>query len=673
MEHTNTVGEEQQTQTPRAPRSPRRLLYFILGGVFVVLVGLVASAPALYELYYEGRMYPGVSVGVYAVGGLTRAEVEAQIRAQDVALANNGFTFLVRDGAGSVRSFTSLPMVFGASTETSVPFADIDADATVTRAYAVGRSGSFWNRLRVVWNSSTKGVRVPVVATVHPEVLLDVLHANAQSYETPMRNATVAFGIDGAAYAIPEVAGEEFAYEYAVAEVARQVSQLQFRQIDIPRVEKSPVITMADATQMVERAADVARGAVATLTFSGESSSTTSKVQSWPITEADNRGWLEVQKRPAGEVTLGISRSAFEDRIGQIATGIEMEPKDARFAIDETTKRVTQFQPAVVGRTIDRDSMYLVLNERMRDIAAGNAQATTTITLVVVQQQPTIRTADTNQLGIQDLLGVGVSKFVHSSPDRIKNIQNASDKLHGLLIGPGEEFSLVAALRPITLANGYVPEFVIKGDKIEKDIGGGLCQIGSTAFRAAMNSGLNISERYNHSLVVSYYNDLTNGNPGTDATIFDPSRDLKFINDTGHSLLLTTEVDVPNVTLKYYLWGTSDGRKAYYTPPTVLKWINPGETRSVKTTDLAPGKTHCQISYRGAQTTFDYFIERPDGKVDQRAFPSTYRPLPRICFVGVTPDELKAAQASGTVSQPYSALTPVSTSTPVAPAPTPVQ
>lgn len=650
-------------------RSSRRLLFFVLGGLFVVLVALVAVAPSLYEAYYEGRMYPGVSVGVYAVGGMTRADVDDLVRAQDAALANNGFTFVVRDGAGSVRSFTSLPLVYGASAETSIPFADIDAEATVARAYAVGRTGSLWERLGVIWKTSTRGTAVPVAATVHPEVLLDVLHTNAAAYETPMQNARLAFESNGTVSVVPENPGEEFAYATAVTAVENQVRALSFRTIEIPRVSKSPAITVAEAVQIAPRVFATVQEAIATIEYTEAAASSTKKLQSWQITEEDNRSWVEVQKRPDGTITLGIARPIFDARIGQIVTGVDVAPKDARFAIDEVTKRVTQFQPAVTGRMIDRDALYVVLNERMRDVAEGHALATTTVALVVREQQPTVRTQDTNGIGIKDLLGVGVSKFEHSSPDRIKNIRNASSKLDGLLIAPGEEFSLVAALRPITLDNGYVPEYVIKGDKIEKDVGGGLCQIGSTAFRAAMNSGLSITERYNHSLVVSYYNDLTNGNPGTDATIFDPSRDMKFVNDTGHHILLTTEVDVPTVTLRYYFWGTSDGRKGYYTPPTVLKWISPGETRSVKTTDLPPGKTHCQVAYRGAQTTFDYFVERPDGTVDKRAFPSSYRPLPRICFVGVTPDELKEAQTSGTVSQPYSVAYPPTTT----PAAIPVQ
>ena len=68
-----------------------------------------------------------------------------------------------------------------------------------------------------------------------------------------------------------------------------------------------------------------------------------------------------------------------------------------------------------------------------------------------------------------------------------------------------------------------------------------MCQIGTTLFRMSMNSGMPIVQRVNHSLVVSYYADPVNGNPGTDATVYVPYVDFKFNNDTGNYLLLQTE------------------------------------------------------------------------------------------------------------------------------------
>jgi vancomycin resistance protein YoaR len=248
---------------------------------------------------------------------------------------------------------------------------------------------------------------------------------------------------------------------------------------------------------------------------------------------------------------------------------------------------------------------------------------------------PAVPTGSANDLGIREVLGVGYSSFAGSPSNRRANIRHGADKLNGLLIAPGETLSLLENLRPFTIADGYLPELVIKGDKIIPEIGGGLCQIGTTTFRAAMNSGLEIAERRNHSLVVSYYNDPSNGQPGTDATIYDPSPDLKILNDTANYIMLVTTVDSATSELFFTFWGTSDGRAGSYTPPVVLSWTGYGATQETETTTLAPGVRQCQSPHPGATTTFDYNIVMPDGSVKTREFYSSYRSLPTICLVGV--------------------------------------
>jgi vancomycin resistance protein YoaR len=208
-------------------------------------------------------------------------------------------------------------------------------------------------------------------------------------------------------------------------------------------------------------------------------------------------------------------------------------------------------------------------------------------------------------------------------------------KLHGVLIKPGEIFSTLEHLEPFTLDAGYVPELVIKGTQLKPEIGGGLCQIGTTLFRMAMEGGMPIVERRNHSLVVQYYGDLRNGNPGTDATIFDPWPDFKFTNDTGHHVLIQTDMDEKTGELAFTLWGTSDGREASYSAPTVKRWIPHGETKFIETDKLPPGEQKCQHAFPGAEASFTYTRKLPDGTTEDRVFESYYRPLPEICLVGV--------------------------------------
>jgi len=255
--------------------------------------------------------------------------------------------------------------------------------------------------------------------------------------------------------------------------------------------------------------------------------------------------------------------------------------------------------------------------------------------LAVTSVDPAITTENVNDLGITEVLGVGYSNYSGSPKNRVHNISIGVKKLNGTLIPPGQEVSLLSILRPFTETAGYLPELVIKGDKIEPEVGGGLCQIGSTMFRAAMGAGLPITERRNHSLVVSYYNDPRNHNPGTDATIYDPAPDLKFVNDTGHFILITTAMNSENGDLTFTLWGTSDGRKGEYTEPVVERWIAAGEDKLIESPDLAPGQKKCQAAHVGAVTSFTYTVTKADGTKIETPFPSTYRPLPKICLVGV--------------------------------------
>jgi vancomycin resistance protein YoaR len=196
---------------------------------------------------------------------------------------------------------------------------------------------------------------------------------------------------------------------------------------------------------------------------------------------------------------------------------------------------------------------------------------------------------------------------------------------------------LVEALKPFTAEAGYRPELVIKGNKLLPEIGGGACQIGTTTFRAALSSGLEITQRRNHSFAVSYYND-ENGLPGADATIYDPWPDFKFINNTPAHVLIQTHVEGDE--LIYEFWGTSDGRQASTTKPAILARQSAPPTNYIETTDLPVGTTSCSGSnVPGYTTTFTYTVVMPDGEEKVENFDSYYKPWQKICLVGVEKKE----------------------------------
>ena len=178
--------------------------------------------------------------------------------------------------------------------------------------------------------------------------------------------------------------------------------------------------------------------------------------------------------------------------------------------------------------------------------------------------------------GIETLIGQGKSDFKGSTRSRIHNIKTALTRYDGLLIAPGEEFSFVENLGEVDGEHGYLPELVIKNDKTEPEFGGGICQVSTTAFRAAIYSGLEITARKNHAYPVSYYNPQ-----GMDATIYVPKPDLKFINNTPGYILIQTEIEGTQLTFNFY--GTNDGRKVEVDGPHILERNSDGSMKTAFT------------------------------------------------------------------------------------------
>jgi len=357
----------------------------------------------------------------------------------------------------------------------------------------------------------------------------------------------------------------------------------------------------------------------------------------WSISTDDLAEWLwpvRLQDDKVGFTLDTSSTFAFLEE--EVDPDVVVEPRNAVFKLNEAGTKAIEFSGHRPGVSVDKDETLKALVASFESRVSTTSTQNTAVELVVQTIEPEITTADTNDLGIEEILGTGTSDFSGSPRNRILNIKNAVyNKLHGTIVKPGEEFSLNNTLRPYTIEAGYLRELVIVGDRITPEVAGGLCQVGTTMFRTAMNSGLPITQRVNHGLVVSYYNDPSNGNPGTDATIYDGWPDFRFKNDTGSHMLITTYMNESSGDLVFSIWGKSDGRKGYYHPPVVKKWIGAGTYREIQTTDLAPGKRECQSVHPGAEVYFTYVRELPSGEKVERVFESKYRAVPATCYVGV--------------------------------------
>lgn len=148
------------------------------------------------------------------------------------------------------------------------------------------------------------------------------------------------------------------------------------------------------------------------------------------------------------------------------------------------------------------------------------------------------------------LAGTCTTSFRGSSAARINNIRVAADNMNGYILASGATASLDAIFLPRTSANGYKSAGVYSGGKLVNGIGGGICQVSSTAYNALMNAGITVTMRYPHSSPVSYL-------PlGTDAAISSGSKDLQFRNDYLHPVILETVVEGKNLTVNVYVKGS---------------------------------------------------------------------------------------------------------------------
>ncbi|HWA64477.1 MAG TPA: VanW family protein [Candidatus Paceibacterota bacterium] len=263
------------------------------------------------------------------------------------------------------------------------------------------------------------------------------------------------------------------------------------------------------------------------------------------IPKSEIASWLESYTRTyTGQTDMRIS-DRLETYVATLADKVDRDPVDARFTFDGS--KVTIISPARLGRTLDVSAS----SDAIRRALYANASK---VTLVVQPVNPVITEQTIAQLGITDHLATGESNFAGSSASRVQNIKVSSQRYNGHIIKPGETFSFNDILGPVDADNGYAPEKVIKDNKLEYEYGGGICQVSTTLFRAAIYAGLPINERRNHSFPVAYYNPQ-----GFDATIYPGVSDLKFTNDTPGNILIQTHIS--GTKIYFDLYGTSDGRK----------------------------------------------------------------------------------------------------------------
>jgi vancomycin resistance protein YoaR len=232
--------------------------------------------------------------------------------------------------------------------------------------------------------------------------------------------------------------------------------------------------------------------------------------------------------------------------------------------------------------------------------------------------------------GIKELIGVGHTAFAGSPPNRRHNVATGMAKFEGLIIKPGETFSFNKNLGEVDGSTGYKLELVIKAEGTLPEYGGGICQVSSTFFKAALLSGLPIVERKPHSYAVGYYAQIDGY--GLDSTIYPGVVDLKFTNNTPASILIQPYIDGDDAYVNFF--GTSDGRQVKLENYWRGNFRSSGSTQLIPTTTLPPGaRKQIESAHGGFDTSWERVIIK-EGQEIRDKINSAYRATSNRILVG---------------------------------------
>lgn len=323
-----------------------------------------------------------------------------------------------------------------------------------------------------------------------------------------------------------------------------------------------------------------------------------------------------------------LVRTALDD----LSARIDIPVQEALFQFNNG--RVTAFRASRDGRAVHKEEALARFDEAVKALPHAPMYHIV-INLPVYTAHPIATTEKANSFGIKELIGRGYSEFQGSIPGRIHNVALAASRINGVLIPPGETFSFNDAVGDISAATGYQSAYIIKEGRTVLGDGGGVCQVSSTLFRAALNAGLPIRERHAHAYRVHYYEE-GGFKPGLDATVFSPSVDLKIKNDTPSHILIQTKTDTKNLTLTFELYGTHDGRSSEITNHIVWGESPPPPALYQDDPTLKAGVVK-QVDWSawGAKASFAYRVTRGNEILEDTTFVSNFRPWQAVYLRGV--------------------------------------
>lgn len=563
----------------------------VVGGSVVILVAMVIVS---HYLVYKERVMPRVWVGEVEVSNMKEEEVEIYLK-KLFEIKINEVELVYPDGRSEMLTDLGVKR---------------DWQWTAKQTIEIGRGGNLLTQIKERLISFIEGKKVEIPLVYEVEGLEGVMAEIKEEVEVEVISAGLV---------IEEVEGERV-IKIDEGKEGLRLKEDELREEILEAWRKPGKQVVGIKTERIEAGIKSERMTMAV-----------NMAEGWLEKEMylfyKDKGLVLEEERILGLIGLGdeaVKSEVFEEVYEELREILETRTENAVFKFEAGV--VIEFRPEVVGVKIKKEE----LKERIEEALEMNEEK---VEVEVEIDEPEIKAGEINDLGIVELVGKGESTFYHSISGRVFNVALAASRINRRLIAPGEVFSFNEAVGEVSTGTGYKTAYVIKDGRTILGDGGGVCQVSTTMFRAALSAGLPIVERRAHSYRVGYYEQ--DAKPGFDATVYAPSVDLKFENNTGKYLLIQTKTDTINHTLEINLYGTDDGRVTEISVPRVFGLTPPPEDLYVDDPTLPVGVVK-QIDWKswGATSIFNYVV-RKDGEImTEKTFYSVYKPWQAVFLRG---------------------------------------
>lgn len=555
------------------------------------------------------------------VAAFAWARVPDDTIARNILVENVDVSLTSREEAkrkilATVSDFSEQELLFvSGESQWSTPSASLGlhwkVDQALDEAQRIGKQGSWWQQQKEKIGLAFQPAELELEAQYDEELL--ALYIASVSAQLDKPGVEPAIQVSATGYSVnPGEEGRVVAQNELLQATAQNPLQNTF---EIPIQTSIQPLTEEEIVQTEERLAKLWGKSLEIQVSELEPTQT--------VAAREFFTWLELP--------MGFRTDTLAEKLQEWNAATLREPVNAEFERGEGSRLVT-FQPHQNGRALDQEELEAQILAALLELESSEEKSKT-LSMPFFETEPTRTLGETNDLGIKERLGVGTSTYFGSIANRVYNVDLTSQRIGATLIAPGEEYSFAQSVGDISSASGFRSAYVIRNGRTELGDGGGVCQVSTTIFRAVLDAGLPITRWKNHSYRVSYYEQGTQ--PGFDATIYAPSVDFRFTNDTGHHLVLVPYNDPGSLFLRVEIWGTDDGRESSIENYSFGN-VRPAPPPLYQDDPSLPAGTRRQIDWAapGGTASFDYVVKKNGEVLHERNFRSVYRPWQAVFLVG---------------------------------------